>query len=42
VRTKLVTRVVHAYEAYDQRREENEENQPIKDKIYNNESINKD
>ena len=42
VRHKLVTRIVHAYEAYDQRREENEENQPIKDKIYNNESINKD
>lgn len=42
VRHKLVTRIVHAYEAYDQRREENEENQSIKDKIYNNESINKD
>ena len=42
VRHKLVTRIVHAYEAYDQRREENEDNQPIKDKIYNNESINKD
>lgn len=42
VRHKLVTRIVHAYETYDQRREENEENQPIKDKIYNNESINKD
>lgn len=42
VRHKLVTRIVHAYEAYDQRREEKEENQPIKDKIYNNESINKD
>lgn len=42
VRHKLVTRIVHAYEAYDQRREDNEENQPIKDKIYNNESINKD
>lgn len=42
VRHKLVTRIVHAYEAYDQRREENEEIQPIKDKIYNNESINKD
>lgn len=42
VRHKLVTRIVHAYEAYDQRKEENEENQPIKDKIYNNESINKD
>lgn len=42
VRHKLVTRIVHAYEAYDQRREENEENQPINDKIYNNESINKD
>ena len=42
VRHKLVTRIVHAYEAYDQRREENEENQPIKDKINNNESINKD
>lgn len=42
VRHKLVMRIVHAYEAYDQRREENEENQPIKDKIYNNESINKD
>ena len=42
VRHKLVTRIVHAYEAYDQRREENEENQPIKDKIYYNESINKD
>lgn len=42
VRHKLVTRIVHAYEAYDQRREESEENQPIKDKIYNNESINKD
>ena len=42
VRHKLVTRIVHAYETYDQRREENEENQPIKDKINNNESINKD
>ena len=42
VRHKLVTRIVHAYETYDQRKEENEENQPIKDKIYNNESINKD
>lgn len=42
VRHKLVTRIVHAYEAYDQRREENEDNQPNKDKIYNNESINKD
>ena len=42
VRHKLVTRIVHAYETYDQRREENEVNQPIKDKIYNNESINKD
>ncbi|PNP94570.1 phosphate starvation-inducible protein PhoH [Hoylesella timonensis] len=42
VRHKLVTRIVHAYETYDQQREENEENQPIKDKIYNNESINKD
>ena len=42
VRHKLVTRIVHAYETYDQRREENEENQPNKDKIYNNESINKD
>lgn len=42
VRHKLVTRIVHAYETYDQRRDENEENQPIKDKIYNNESINKD
>lgn len=42
VRHKLVTRIVHAYETYDQRREENEDNQPIKDKIYNNESINKD
>ncbi len=42
VRHKLVTRIVHAYEAYDQRKEENEENQPIKDKINNNESINKD
>lgn len=42
VRHKLVTRIVHAYETYDQRREENEENQPTKDKIYNNESINKD
>lgn len=42
VRHKLVTRIVHAYETYDQRREENEDNQPIKDKINNNESINKD
>lgn len=42
VRHKLVTRIVHAYETYDQRKEENEENQPIKDKINNNESINKD
>lgn len=42
VRHKLVTRIVHAYETYDQRREENEDNQPNKDKIYNNESINKD
>lgn len=42
VRHKLVTRIVHAYETYDHRREENEVNQPIKDKIYNNESINKD
>lgn len=42
VRHKLVTRIVRTYETYDQRREENEENQPIKDKIYNNESINKD
>lgn len=42
VRHKLVTRIVHAYETYDQRREEKEDNQPIKDKIYNNESINKD
>lgn len=42
VRHKLVTRIVHAYETYDQRREENEVNQPNKDKIYNNESINKD
>ena len=42
VRHKLVTRIVHAYEAYDQRREEKEDNQPIKDKINNNESINKD
>lgn len=42
VRHKLVTRIVHAYETYDQRKEENEENQPIKDKINKNESINKD
>lgn len=42
VRHKLVTRIVHAYETYDQRREEKEDNQPIKDKINNNESINKD
>lgn len=42
VRHKLVTRIVRAYETYDQRREENEDNQPIKDKINNNESINKD
>lgn len=42
VRHKLVTRIVRAYETYDQRREENEEIQPIKDKINNNESINKD
>lgn len=42
VRHKLVTRIVRAYETYDQRKEENEENQPIKDKINNNESINKD
>ncbi|PMC10782.1 PhoH family protein [Hoylesella timonensis] len=42
VRHKLVTRIVRAYETYDQRREEKEDNQPIKDKINNNESINKD